>query len=146
MPYDKAKNYLYIGMQLPSLNEYINKCRTNPHVGAEFKRITEENIAMWINNSVNHGNLHPVTSPCEIVIDFYEKNKRRDVDNVQSATKFILDALQTTGILPNDNQKWVKQVFHRVLPSALNDFVYVYLVEDGNIELRVTDERICDAD
>ena len=139
MPYDKAKNYLYIGMQLPSLNEYVNKCRTNPHVGAEFKRVTEENIIAWAFVCQNKGHLHPITNPCEIVIDFYEETKRRDVDNVQSATKFILDALQTVGILPNDNQKWVKQVYHRVIPSAERDCVYVYLLEGTHIELRVTE-------
>jgi len=148
MSYDKRKNYLYIGMKLPSLNEYVEKCRTNPHVGASFKAQTENNIGIFIQACVAQGHLHPITSPCEIVMDFYEMTRRRDVDNIQSAQKYILDALQTAGILPNDNQKWVRQVHHRVLPSkGHGDCVYVYLIEGGHIELRYTDgETTVDSD
>ena len=139
MRYSKRDNYLYIGMQLPSLNDYINKCRTNPHVGAEFKRQWEENILMWINACVAQGHLRPILTPCEIVMDFYEKNLRRDVDNIQSAQKYILDALQTAGILPTDGQKWVKQIHHRVNKSVMGSGVYVYLVEHGHLELHLVE-------
>ena len=139
MTYDKSQNYLYIGFRLPSLNDYVNKCRTNPQVGAKYKKNVEEGIVSWAILGKTKGHLHPITSPCEIVIDFYEKNRKRDVDNIESATKFILDALQTAEILPNDNQKWVKQVYHRVIPSAERDCVYVYLLEGTHIELRVTE-------
>jgi Holliday junction resolvase RusA-like endonuclease len=140
MAYDKRQNYLYIGQQLPSLNEYVAKNRTNPNVGATFKRSVEDTIQMWIAACVGSGNLHRIESQCEIVIDFYERTKRRDVDNVQSATKFILDALVKAGILPNDNQRWVRQVYHRVLPSVGIDCVYVYLIENRKINLEVADE------
>lgn len=136
-----SKNYLYIGQKLPSLNEYIAKCRANPHVGAEFKRRTEESIGMWINACVAQGNLRPISSPCEIVMDFYEATSRRDVDNIQSAQKFILDALQAHGILPNDSQRWVKQVHHRVTRNkSVGDCSYIYLVEGKHLKLVVSDE------
>lgn len=135
--YDKRKNFLYIGQKLPSLNEYVSKNRAHPQVGARFKREADETIRMWVNACVAQGDLHPISSPCEIVIDFYEGNNRRDVDNVQSATKYILDALQEAGILPNDNQKWVKQIFHRVLHNVAGACVYVYLIEDAHIALTV---------
>lgn len=140
MAYDKRQNYLYIGQQLPSLNDYVAKNRTNPHVGAEFKRSIENSIQMWVAACVGSGHLKPIHTPCDVVIDFYEKTKRRDVDNIQSATKFILDALVKAEILPNDNQRWVRQVYHRVLPSSYIDCAYVYLIEGAKIMLEVEDE------
>lgn len=139
MSYSKRDNFLYIGQQLPSMNEYVNKCRTNPHVGAEFKRVTEENILMWINACMAQGHLHAIKQPCEIVIDFYEQNRRRDVDNIQSAQKFILDALQTAKIIPNDSQRFVTQIYHRVLHNTAGTGVYVYIIEGRHVELHVED-------
>ena len=37
----------------------------------------------------------------------YEQTKRRDKDNVAFAKKFILDALQKSGVLKNDNNKYI---------------------------------------
>ena len=37
-----------------------------------------------------------------------KKKSRRDPDNIASAKKYILDALQKQGILQNDNLKWIK--------------------------------------
>lgn len=42
------------------------------------------------------------------------KNRKRDIDNVSSAKKYILDALQRAKILKNDSPKYVvghKDVF-----------------------------------
>lgn len=133
-------NYLYIGQQLPSLNDYVNKCRANPHAGAEFKRETEQDIGTWIMACKGENHLHPIKSPCEIVIDFYEKTYKRDVDNIQSATKFILDALQTHQIIPTDGQRWVKQVHHRVLHNTVGSCVYVYIIEGGHVKLTVEED------
>lgn len=42
-----------------------------------------------------------------IEFSWYEKNKRRDKDNVAFAKKFILDAMQEMGILENDGWQQV---------------------------------------
>ena len=41
---------------------------------------------------------------------YHEPDRRRDVDNIYSANKFILDALRKAGIIKNDSQKYVKDV------------------------------------
>ena len=43
--------------------------------------------------------------PIALKITWYEKNKRRDVDNITFATKFIQDALVKCGVIENDSQK-----------------------------------------
>lgn len=52
-----------------------------------------------------------------VFIEWHEANRKRDVDNVQSSVKFILDALVVHKILPNDTRRWVDQVYHRVVDS-----------------------------
>lgn len=39
----------------------------------------------------------------------FEWNGNRDVDNVGSSVKIILDALQVAGLIENDNLEWVRQ-------------------------------------
>ena len=92
-----------IPFKLPSLNEYITANRTNPHKGARFKKDIEQRIA-W---TINSAHMRPVRKPCIVSMTFVEGDRRRDVDNVESAKKYILDALVTTGILKCDGPKYV---------------------------------------
>ena len=117
-----------IDQRLPGLNELIHANRTNKYVGAKLKRETEEIISYYIMNAVNNGNLKPIQGACIINFDWCEKTKKRDVDNIQSSQKFILDALQKTGILVNDSQKYVQQTYPRVLHTD-SDYVIVTITE-----------------
>ena len=93
---------------LPSLNNYISANRTNKNAGAEFKKDYQRIIGLYIKKA----KLKPVKKyPITLRIKFYEPNKRRDLDNVQSfSTKIIQDALVTYGILENDNQKCINKL------------------------------------
>lgn len=121
--------YFWINEKLPSLNEVINENRKNRYSAAKKKKEIERRIIDYINYAVQEGTLRSTDKPCTIGIAWHEKTKRRDVDNIQSSQKFILDALQKSGILPNDNRKYVKQVFHRVYDSD-TDGVMVGIMED----------------
>ena len=89
--------------RLPSLNEYIAACRTNPHAGAKMKKDSEEQV-MWFLNR-----LPRFERPIRLHFLWIEPNARRDFDNISSfGRKVILDAMQTAGKLPNDNRKFVK--------------------------------------
>lgn len=92
---------IWIEMKLPGLNEYVNACRSNPHTGAKLKKNTEQAIGWQIIK------MKPVTEPVWVRFYWYESTKRRDKDNVDSAKKFIFDAMQKCGKLPNDNNKYI---------------------------------------
>lgn len=99
-----TKQTLTINVKLPTLNEYIDACRTNQYKGATFKR-DYQNLICYL---IRAAGLKRVEGPQWITYIFYEKNKKRDKDNVASfAKKVINDALQVMGILPNDNNEWV---------------------------------------
>ena len=90
-----------IPMKLPSLNDYINSCRGNRYAGANMKKEVESDIGWYIKQ------LPKFSKSIKINFTWVEKNKKRDLDNVCFAKKFILDALQKSGKLENDNRRWV---------------------------------------
>ena len=92
-------NKLEIPMKLPSLNQYINACRTNRYAGAHMKATIEEEIGWYINT------LPDYKKPVKIKFTWVEDNKRRDLDNIAFGKKFILDALVKSGKLKDDNRK-----------------------------------------
>lgn len=94
-------NLVKIKGKLPSLNEYINACRRNRYAGAKMKQETEQLVGYQL------GALRTIKSPVIIHFIWYEKTQRRDKDNVAAAKKFVLDAMQKTGKLPNDNNRFI---------------------------------------
>ena len=88
-----------IPLKLPSLNEYVDVCRKNAFEASRFKRETEDSIMLFTNR------LPKLKPPVFIHFHWMEKNRRRDLDNIAFAKKFILDALVRSGKLPDDNQR-----------------------------------------
>lgn len=98
--------------RVPSLNEVIEANRRNPYAGAELKRRTEAWIGYYIRQSVNRGACPAkITEPAAVHIAFTEKNRRRDLDNIYSGNKFILDAMQRTGLIEGDSQKHIRALW-----------------------------------
>ena len=93
-----------INEKLPSLNEYIVACRTNKFIGAKLKEDVENNIWVYINNGLKT----KFEKPIKINFTWVEKDRRRDLDNICFAKKFILDALVKSGKLKNDTQNYVR--------------------------------------
>lgn len=115
----------FIPFTLPSLNEVIEANRKNKYSGAKLKREIQDGIDMVIMAS----NLSPVDYPVVIELAWQEPNNKRDVDNIQSSKKFILDALVEMKILPNDTRRWVTQVHDTVITDKEHPGVMVEICE-----------------
>lgn len=89
---------------LPGLNEYTRINRTNRFGANQCKRDAEAIVLL----ALVRGETPPVAGPVTIHIDWYEKNRRRDPDNIRFGVKFILDALVRNGVLENDSQRFIK--------------------------------------
>lgn len=98
---DTAKVICEIPLKMPSCNDYIRACRANPHVGAKMKARTEDEISIYIMR------LPRFERPVKIGFHWVESSKRRDLDNICFAKKFILDAMVKCGKLKDDNRKCV---------------------------------------
>mgnify|MGYP000082757835 FL=1 len=120
--------YFNIYAKLPSLNEYQDACRANKYKGAKMKSETDTIIGWFIRKAVREGTLQAVNGPVRLNFIWYEKTKRRDPDNVASAKKFILDALQKQDILPNDSRKYIYG-FSDEIRDGVTDIVKVEIQE-----------------
>lgn len=123
--------YLVIPFRLPGLNELVEANRRNRHIGAKLKRETDEMI-QW---TIRAARLKPVTLPCIVNIIFEEPSLRRDHDNVESARKFVLDALVKEGILKGDSPRYVigSPTWTRITENG-GARVLVTIIEDAKEE------------
>lgn len=114
-----------IHSRLPSLNDVISENRANRYKGAKLKKDTEALIIAEIKRQ----KVQPVTEyPVEVFIRWVEPNRKRDVDNIQSSKKFILDAMVKAGVLVNDSQRYVAQV-HDVVEVSDSAMVEVEVIQ-----------------
>lgn len=124
------RNEFTIQGRLPSLNDYVNACRTHWSTGARFKQDTENTIIWFIKAAQSKKLCRPVTKPVKITFFWYEHGLARDIDNIYSAKKYILDAMQKAGIIENDDRKHVVDVDDVILQTtAGHDKVIVSIQE-----------------
>lgn len=90
-----------VPVKLPGLNDYIRACRGNKYRANALKNNVERTIAFYLRP------LPVFKGPVRIRFTWYEKDRRRDLDNVAFGKKFILDALVKDGHLPDDNRRYV---------------------------------------
>ena len=122
-----------IDSKLPSLNDFIKANRSNLYQGNKFKRNVETLIGLYIKKAMRNKKLHPKEYAVIVYFEWHEKTKKRDADNIASAKKFILDALQKCGVLINDSRKYVVG-FHDTIIDDKKDFVVVRLMDYKQFE------------
>ena len=99
--------------RLPGLNEVTAANRRNRYAGAKQKARVEDALVAQLPAA-----RATVPAGCHWRFTWYEADRRRDPDNIASATKFIFDALQAAGVLPNDNWHYVTALEHRFIVAA----------------------------
>lgn len=110
--------------ELPDLNQYIRAERSNVMAAAALKKRTDMDIIAHIKR---HG-LPKVKSPVFLRYAWHCKNRRKDLDNICFAQKFVQDAMVRAGVIPNDG--W----------NNIIGFSHDFFVDKDNprIEVRIT--------
>ena len=90
---------LVIPGRLMGLNEYIRLCRGNKYLAASKKAQTENIIILHIRSQLRKKKFE---KKIFLKFSWYEQNKKRDLDNIAFAHKFILDALVKANTIDND--------------------------------------------
>lgn len=90
---------------LPGLNEYIAAERSNRFAASTMKKQVQHTISLVCR--AQHPKAH-FTRPVVMHYTWYEKDLRRDCDNIAFAKKFIQDAFVKAGILIDDSRKYVR--------------------------------------
>ena len=112
--------------RLVSLNEYINSERTNRYAAAKLKK-EQQTLISW---AIKQYNLKPVSNyPVKLKITWYEKNNKRDADNVVFAKKFLQDALVVAGILKDDSRKYIVGFEEEVLTDKQDPRIEIEIME-----------------
>lgn len=96
---------LTIPGKLPGLNDYIAAERANRHKGAKMKADNGNIVSMAIMQCLRGVRIE---KPVHMEYTWYEPNKRRDLDNISSfGRKVIQDALVQCGVINDDGWKYV---------------------------------------
>lgn len=86
--------------RLPGLNEYIAAERANRYKGAQMKRDAQAVVAVEVQRQLRGVRF---SRPVRIAYTWIEKDRRRDLDNVSSfGRKVIQDALVACHVLNDD--------------------------------------------
>lgn len=100
-----------IPVRLPGMNEIIGEARKSRFGGATQKKQCMKICSQYILTA----QVPVFDVPVTVTLNWCEKDRRRDIDNIQAGSKFILDALVGMGRIPNDSQRWVRNVSHKML-------------------------------
>ena len=100
---------LYIPEKFAGMNEYITANRTNPHAGNNMKHKYQDIIKAYLLEYKCRERVKGILTPIYISYTFYEKNRRRDLDNISGFFhKVFQDALVETGILKDDGWDYIR--------------------------------------
>lgn len=100
---EPRKKTLVIYGKLAGLNDYTKACRTNKYVGAQMKAKAEGMILLHIKQQ----QIGRIPGKVRLNFRWYEENRKRDLDNICFAKKFILDALVFSGTIEADGWRCV---------------------------------------
>lgn len=105
---------LILPITLPSLNDYQYACRSHFSKGAEMKKKNIRIVSAYIYQQLRNVK---ITDKVKIDYIWYEKNPKRDLDNISSfGRKVIQDALVENKVLANDG-------WHNI--SGFSDTFYI---------------------
>lgn len=114
--------------RLDGLNEYTTANRTVSYKGAKMKHKNEKHVSSFISYKMRNMDLK---YPISLKFCWYEKNRKRDPDNICFAKKFILDAMVKSHVLPNDSQKYIKEFHDLFYVDKDNPRIEIF-IEEGD--------------
>ena len=90
-------------------NDFIEKNRRNRYAGNNLKQGSQA-IAYAEIKRQNKDKLR-FDGVSRVDFTFYEKERRRDIDNIGAfAAKVVLDAMTEAGLIPDDSPKYIRAV------------------------------------
>lgn len=109
---------------LPTLNQYVNRERTNRFSAASLKRKTQDYIRAFI--------LDAPKFPGQVTVwfDWIRPDMRSDKDNVAFAKKFVLDALQEAGVITKDSWKLCTPYDRKFVVNKSNPRTVVLITDE----------------
>lgn len=118
---------LVIQGRLCSLNEYIAAERSNKYKAAKMKQENEAIVMIAIKQQLRNVKIE---KPVYMEYTWVEKNKRRDLDNISSfGRKVIQDVLVNAAVLKNDGWKQIVGFSDRFEINKENPHIEILIKE-----------------
>jgi Holliday junction resolvase RusA-like endonuclease len=111
--------------EMITLNEYINKERSNRYIAAKVK----SKLTLMVVWECKVKKIKPVKSISKLTFIWKEKTKRRDPDNISFGQKMILDGLVEAGVFPTDGWKLWKNnplIIHKFEKAGHNSVIVLW--------------------
>lgn len=97
-----------IDYKFSNWNEIINKSRTNYYLANNSKKKEMDIVRYYLIG------VKPITEyPIKMTFTWHCSNKKRDLDNM--SCKNLLDQMQLSGVLKNDNMNCIQEITHKVI-------------------------------
>lgn len=118
---------LIIQGRLDNLNDYISAERTNRYNGAQMKSRSEAVVINAVRQCMRGVKIE---KPVYMEYTWYERNKRRDLDNISSyGRKVIQDSLVYAHVLKNDGWEEITGFSDKFYVDAKNPRIEVLIRE-----------------
>ena len=108
---------ILIDYKFESINNYINKCRTNVFLANKIKQ-KETELSRLAFLKLPKIEKYPI----EIIFSWHMKSKIADLDG--RLEKNIIDGLVKAKKIPDDNVKYIQKLTHLYIPDT-KDFVEI---------------------
>lgn len=95
--------------RMPGLNDYVRAERSNRFAASKMKKQQTERAGIAAVEQC----MPSFNGRVEIIFTWVEENRRRDMDNVAFAKKFILDGLVRAGVIRDDTPRYVAELADR---------------------------------
>lgn len=116
--------------KFPSLNEFINACRTHKMSANNMKHKSQNEIAVYLVEQLRKVR---IDKPVFIKYTYYEKNKKRDLDNISSYFhKVFQDSLVNCKIIHNDSWQYIVGFSDDFAVDNHNPRIEVEIIEVGD--------------
>lgn len=110
-----------IDYKFESLNEYINKCRTNYFVANKIKQ-QETNLSALAFTRIPKITKYPI----RLIFRWHIKSKIADLDG--RLAKNIIDGIVRAKKIPDDNVKYIQEIVHTYIADK-KDYVEIEMEE-----------------
>ena len=114
---------IIINYKLSNWNDIINANRKNKYIGAKEKKIEMGYISYFLSKTPK------ITKyPIKIECIWHVKNVGSDLDN--KSIKSVLDAMQLSGILENDNIAHINEITYKAVKDK-KDYLEMNIYENN---------------
>ena len=118
---------LVIDGTMRGLNDWRDAIQRSPHAGNDMARAAKKRVAALAREQ----RVPRFERPVVVTFDWYEPNKRRDLDNVAgTGQKWVLDGLVAADVLPDDNADHVVGIQHWLHFDALEPGAIVTITDE----------------